>query len=174
MSDPFLGEIRMVGFNFAPHGWAFCNGQIMPIQQNTALFSLLGTMYGGNGTSTFGLPNLQGNVPLGQGQGPGLSDYVIGQTGGEPSVTLLNSELPQHNHLVAASSGVASSTEPAGNVLARSASGLTAYSSTGTVNTVLAPSLIGLAGGSQPHNNMMPSLTVNFCIALSGVFPARN
>lgn len=176
MSEPFLGEIRMMGFNFAPRGWAFCNGQLISIAQNTALFSLLGTFYGGNGQTNYALPNLQGLLPMHQGAGPGLTPRDLGETGGSYNVTLLQSEMPAHTHSVNASSAPASSTEPGGNVLARSSDGLTAYNSTGTTTNaqVLDASVVTVTGGSQPHSNMMPSLTLNFCIALQGVFPSRN
>lgn len=171
MSEPFLGEIRMFGFNFAPTGWAMCNGQLVPIAQNTALFSLLGTFYGGNGTSTFALPDLQGRVGIHQGQGTGLSPYVIGQVGGAESETLTQSQMPQHSHAVVASNGGAGGTRPAGSVLARTATDIYAASPDGTT---MNPGMIGIAGGSQPFGIIQPYLCVNFCIALQGIFPSRS
>ncbi len=175
MSNPFLAEIRIFGFNFAPHGWAFCAGQTLAISQNTALFSLLGTTYGGNGTSSFALPDLRGRGALHSGQGPGLSNYVLGQFGGTENVTLLTSEIPQHSHALAASSSLATVSTPASDTtLARSSGGLLAYDGTATPGTALSPQAVSVSGGSQPHNNLMPYLAVNFCIAMSGIFPARN
>jgi microcystin-dependent protein len=179
MTDQFLAEIRVFPFNFAPIGWAQCNGQILSIAQNAALFSLLGTNYGGNGTSTFGLPNLQGCVPLDQGQGPGLSPYSVGQSGGSPSVTLLTTEMASHSHSLNADREVASSANPSGAIYMRghytsTTSGAilayTAQAPTTPMNT----SAIGFVGGNQPHNNLMPYLTLNFCIALQGIFPPRS
>ncbi|HSB09843.1 MAG TPA: tail fiber protein [Blastocatellia bacterium] len=175
MSDPFVAEIRMFGFNFAPKGWALCNGQLLPISQNTALFSLLGTTYGGDGKSTFGLPNLQGNVPLHQGQGAGLSDRFLGETGGSSNVTLIGTELPLHSHTVNCNSVAGSLPNPQNNLWSplpgRTPANL--YFTT-PANTTMSPQAIGVSGGSQPHNNMSPYLVVNFCIAMQGVFPARN
>jgi microcystin-dependent protein len=173
MADPFVAEIRMFAGNFAPTGWALCNGQLMPISQNTALFSLLGTTYGGDGKSTFALPDLQGCAPLHPGQGSGLSLYDLGQQGGSENVTLLQSEMPSHNHPVvvrpsgqAPPGGVAT-----GNVGARSNS--RPYNPDAP-NAIMDPSTgLVIAGGSLPHNNMMPYLTVTFIIALQGVFPPR-
>ena len=173
MADPFVAEIRIFGFNFAPKGWAFCDGQILPISQNTALFSLLGTTYGGDGRSTFALPDLQGNVPLHPGQGSGLSLYDLGEQGGAQFVTLLESEIPSHTHVMRASSDPSDIQQPTtARSLARSQPGF-AYISGQTPNTTLAPQALAPAGGSLPHNNMMPYLTLNFCIALQGVFPPR-
>jgi microcystin-dependent protein len=172
MSDPFVGEIRMFGGNFAPRGWALCNGQLLPISQNTALFSLLGTYYGGDGKTTFALPNLQGRVPLQQGQGPGLSDRVLGELGGEQAVTLLQSEMPAHNHTVGCDSGVGTVGPPTNGMWAAGGRGRpSAYSA--TPNTIMAPNALAIAGGSLPHNNMQPYLCVTFIIALQGVFPPR-
>jgi microcystin-dependent protein len=171
VTAPFLGEIRMFGFNFAPRGWALANGQIMPISQNTALFSLLGTTYGGNGTSTFALPDLQGRIPIHQGSGAGLSPYVIGEEGGSESVTLLASQMPTHNHPVQASSSPATTTRPHGAVPART--GADAYATTSD-GTVMNASMIGNAGSDLPVSIIQPFLTVNFCIALAGIFPSRN
>lgn len=173
MSDPFVAEIRIFPFNFAPKGWAFCDGQIMPISQNTALFSLLGTTYGGDGKTTFALPNLQGSAPVHQGQGPGLSNYFEGQTGGAETITLLQSELPAHAHQVIGASG-SGPTSPAGNTWG-SLPGRTPppeYAD-GSPN-VLMGNTLSPAGGGLPHNNMQPYLTLNFCIALQGIFPPRS
>jgi microcystin-dependent protein len=172
MSNPFVAEIRIFPFNFAPTGWAMCNGQLLPISQNTALFSLLGTSYGGDGKSTFGLPNLQGSAPLHQGQGPGLSSYFVGQAGGVETVTLLQTELPAHTHQASAVSGDGP-TSPVGNTWG-TAPGRTPPPMyvDGTPNVTMGNAL-SAAGGSQPHNNMQPYLTLNFCIALQGVFPPR-
>lgn len=171
MSEPFLGEIRVVGFNFAPRTWATCDGQLLPISQNTALFSLLGTYYGGNGQTNFALPNLQGRAPMAHGQGPGLTDRAIGESSGTANVTLLQSEMPSHTHLVNAQPSRADRANANLSALAASADSI--YSSTGT-GMVLDPTSVGLAGGSQPHNNMQPYLTLNFVIAMAGIFPARN
>jgi len=172
MSEPFLGEIRMVGFNFAPRGWALCNGQILPIAQNTALFSLLGTMYGGNGQTTFALPNLMGRAPLHFGQGAGLSNRSQGELAGEERHTLINTEMPAHNHLVNCNNEGATSARPAGQVPGPAGAN-TIYSATSDGNT-MNPQMVGQAGGNQPHNNMQPYLVVNFVIALEGIFPSRN
>jgi microcystin-dependent protein len=183
MSDQFLAEIRIFPFNFAPIGWAQCNGQIMSISQNTALFSLLGTNYGGNGQSTFGLPNFQGAVPINQGQGPGLSLYDVGQTGGSTNVTLLQNQIATHTHLVNADQDPATSNSPAGQIFMRGIwgtppadGGVALYSTLATGDTLSSFNLlaIGPAGGTQPHNNLMPYLALNFCIALSGIFPPRS
>lgn len=170
-TEPFIGQIKVFGFNFAPRFYALCNGQLLPISTNQALFSLLGTTYGGNGTTNFALPNLQGRAALHFGQGPGLSNYSQGQTGGEENHTLLQTEMPQHNHLAAASNNTADQTYPPGNLWANAGSG-PGFSSTGG-STMNLQSLAN-AGGSQPHNNMQPYLVVNYCIALSGLFPSRN
>jgi len=174
MADPFVAEIRIFPFQFAPKGWAFCAGQLLPISQNTALFSLLGTTYGGDGKSTFGLPNMQGNAPMHPGQGPGLSLHDLGETGGSQFVTLLQSEMPAHSHSVNANVNPANLAAPSPlRSFARSAPG-TAYKTTNQNLTNFAPEAIGPAGGDQPHNNMQPYLTLNFCIALQGVFPPRS
>ena len=172
MSDPFVAEIRIFGFNFAPTGWAQCDGQLLPISQNTALFSLLGTYYGGDGRSTFALPNLQGAAPLQAGQGPGLSLYDLGQSGGEDFVTLLASEMPAHNH------GMNASTVDNADAAIPSATATFAPSTGGALyqtsaNVQLAGQAIAPAGGGLPHNNDQPYLTLNYCIALQGVFPPR-
>lgn len=169
MSEPFIGEIRMFGFTFAPRGWANCSGQIMSIAQNTALFSLINTYYGGNGQTTFALPDMRGRVSVNQGQGPGLSPYSIGQTGGVESVTLNTNQMPMHNHLVSASSSPSNATRP-GNAFP---GGNGAYQ-TASDGTTMAPQMIGIAGGSQPHPNLQPYIAINFCIALEGIFPSRN
>jgi microcystin-dependent protein len=169
--DPFVAEIRIFPFNFAPKGWAFCDGQIMPLSQNTALFSLLGTTYGGDGKSNFALPNLQGNAPMHPGQGPGLSLHDLGESGGSETVTLLASEIPTHSHSLVASQGDASSQSPSSQLPATGI-GVGMYAAktglAGLNGNALTP-----AGGSQPHNNMMPYLTLNFCIALQGIYPPR-
>lgn len=168
----------MFGFNFPPKGWAFCNGQLLPISQNTALFSLLGTNYGGDGKSTFGLPNLQGQAATSQGQSPGTSDYFVGQTNGSQNVTLLQTELPQHNHGFVAQTATGTSPTANGNQLARAFTGVKTagftgnYLTTNAVNTGMVQAL-SITGSSFPHNNMQPYLTLNFCIAMQGVFPAR-
>jgi microcystin-dependent protein len=171
MSDPFVAEIRMFGFNFAPTGWAQCNGQLLPISQNTALFSLLGTFYGGDGKSTFALPNLEGSAPLNQGQGQGLSQYFLGQQSGVEFVTLLQSEMPLHTHSLSGSEEVVNEISPSTFFFG---SGETRYAAPNNLVPIGANSLgLAIAGGSLPHNNMMPYLVVNFCIAMQGVFPPR-
>ena len=172
MSEPFIGEIRMFGFNFAPQGWAQCNGQLLPIDQNPALFDLLGTTYGGDGRITFALPDLRSRVPVGQGQGPGLSSYAEGQAGGAESVTLAATQMPGHTHPVKASRSPAGSGQPEGRALARSASHI--YTAEPDTSTVMNADMLGDAGGSQPHDNIQPYLAVNFCIALNGIFPSRD
>ncbi len=170
--DPFVAEIRIFPFNFAPRGWAFCNGQILPISQNTALFSLLGTTYGGDGKSNFALPDLQGRAPMHPGQGPGLSLHDLGETGGSESVTLLESEIPSHAHTLRANViDVADTNVPSPAASFALSSGGTLYQP--NANVQLAPQALAPAGGSQPHNNLMPYLTMNFNIALQGVFPPR-
>ena len=175
MSNPFVAEIRIFPFNFAPKGWAFCDGQILPISQNTALFSLLGTTYGGDGKSNFALPNMQGNAPMHPGQGPGLSLHDLGETGGSDTVTLLESEVPSHPHALMATSDTADVEGPGPTVtLARSTGGFIYKMPASTPPlTPLGDNTIAPAGGDQPHNNLMPYLTLNFCIALQGVFPPR-
>src|SRR5687768_4799944 len=172
MADPFVAEIRIFPFNFAPRGWAFCDGQLLPLSQNTALFSLLGTTYGGNGKSNFALPDLQGSVPLHPGQGPGLSLYDLGEQSGTESVSLLQSEIPAHSHTMSAqiTPGTLGAPAPT-NGLARSVNG-NAYAPAADLVAKNAQ-VVGVSGGSLPHNNMMPYLTLNFCIALQGVFPPR-
>ena len=179
MSDQFVAEIRIFPFNFAPTGWAFCNGQLMPISQNTALFALLGTTYGGDGKSTFALPGLQGSVPMQPGQGQGLSLRTLGQIGGAETITLLQSEIPVHNHALTATTAVANTDQPNGAMLARGQfsfqgnSGAVPMYFNGAPDTQMAPQAIAPTGGSLPHSNMQPYLTLNFCIALQGEFPQR-
>ena len=180
MADPFVAEIRMFPFNFAPNGWAFCNGQLMPLSQNTALFALLGTTYGGDGKSTFALPNMQDNAPMQPGQGQGLSLRDLGEMSGVESITLLTSEIPFHTHLLSASDADATTNNPTGQYPAKglwdagtSAGVIGAYSDQSPGNAALAPQALSLAGGGLPHNNMQPYLTLNFCIALQGIFPQR-
>jgi microcystin-dependent protein len=173
MADPFVAEIRIFGFNFAPRGWAFCDGQLLPLSQNTALFSLLGTTYGGNGNSNFALPNLQGRAPMQPGQGPGLSARSLGESGGEENVTLLQSQIPAHQHTLNVVNDIGEDNGPGPTQgLARSTGGRL-YGASGTL-TPMNVSSLSPAGGSQPHNNMQPYLTMNFCIALQGVFPPRS
>lgn len=169
--DPFVAEIRIFPFNFAPKGWAFCDGQLLPLSQNTALFSLLGTTYGGNGKSNFALPDLQGRTPMHPGQGPGLSLHDLGQTGGSDTVTLLDSEIPSHTHTLVAATLNSQSTVPTNNSLGRG-NPVKVYA-TGTPGTAMDANSITPTGGDQPHNNMMPYLTMYFCIALQGVYPPR-
>jgi microcystin-dependent protein len=175
MTDPFLAEIRLFGGNFAPVGWALCDGQLMPISQNTALFSLLGTTYGGDGRTTFALPNLQGSSPTQQGQGSGLSPRSLGESGGEPTVTLLTSEIPAHTHGVKAVAALGTTNSPIGAAWAQAGVGrqLDTLYSTSAAPKQMSPSAIGVAGGSQAHNNMPPYLTITFLIALQGIFPQR-
>jgi microcystin-dependent protein len=172
MSDQFLGEIRIFPFNFAPYGWQQCNGQILPISQYTALFSLLGTYYGGNGTSNFALPNFQGNVPVHQGTGSGLSPYVLGEAGGSPTVTLLSSEVPAHSHSFSADPNSKKELTNVTNA-APAGAGSPAYS-TAAPNIIMAPGMLAPGAAPLPHNNMQAYLTLNFCIALQGIYPSRN
>ncbi|HEV2034159.1 MAG TPA: tail fiber protein [Candidatus Dormibacteraeota bacterium] len=177
MSDQFVAEIRMFAGNFAPTGWAMCNGQLLPISQNTALFSLLGTQYGGNGTSTFALPNLMGAAPMHFGQGPGLSIRNIGDSGGSPAVTLLTTEIPSHTHsAMGFSTSKADQTSPLNHAWSKAQSGrqpLTMYSATPGTSPAMSAAALGNVGGS-PHNNLMPYQTLNFIIALQGIFPPRS
>jgi microcystin-dependent protein len=176
MSNPFLAEIRIFTGNFAPKGWALCDGQLMSISQNTALFSLLGTTYGGNGTSNFALPNLQGCAPMQAGQGPGLSLRDLGETSGEQTVTLLQTEMPAHSHVVQADPNPVGLPSPIGNTWGAILRGLgSAYTASVPANNVqMNPFATSIAGGNQPHNNMPPFLGLTFIIALQGVFPARS
>jgi microcystin-dependent protein len=175
MSNPFLAEIRIFTGNFAPKGWALCDGQLMPISQNTALFSLLGTTYGGNGTSNFALPNLQGCAPMQAGQGPGLTLRDLGETAGEQTVTLLQTEMPAHSHTAQGSTG-SDQGSPAVNAWASGTkfTGVNVYApSNAQTNVQMNPFALSIAGGNLPHNNMQPFLGLTFIIALQGVFPAR-
>lgn len=169
MSSPFLGMIIIVPYNFAPRGWAFCQGQTLSISQNTALFSLLGTTYGGNGQTTFNLPDLRGRVSVSSGQGPGLSNYDLGEVTGVESVTLIQTQLPAHNHLVGVNNGDATSSKPSNRVLAAGGGYADAADGSTMLNTA-----VGNTGGGQPHTNLQPLLTLNYCIALQGIFPSRN
>lgn len=168
MSEPFLGEIRTFGGNFAPTGWAPCDGRLLPIQQYTALFSLLGTTYGGDGKVTFALPDLQGRAPMHWGDGPGLTPRRIGESAGSATVTLLQTEMPAHTHAGGASLSSSSSLSPSGNVL-----GDAALYAAPPFTTMMSPMAVGVTGGSQPHENRMPYLGVTFIIALQGIFPSR-
>lgn len=176
MSNPFLGEIRMAGFNFAPRGWAFCNGQPLPISNYSALYALIGTTYGGDGQTTFGLPDLQGRSPVGQGNGPGLTPTVIGQVYGQESVTLTTGQIPGHSHSVKgqAGPGLATTADPTGGLWASQASTTDQPYSTGAPDTTMSGQGVANAGGGQPHENRPPYLVVNFVIALEGIFPSRN
>jgi microcystin-dependent protein len=173
MADPFVAEIRIFPFNFAPKGWAWCDGQLLPLSQNTALFSLLGTTYGGNGKSNFALPDLQGRAPMHPGQGPGLSLHDLGETGGSETVSLLESEIPAHAHTMRAAVDPANAQIPNPSVTLARSSGGSAYSTTTSGLVPMALETLAPAGGDQPHNNLQPYLTFYFCIALQGVFPPR-
>jgi microcystin-dependent protein len=183
MSQVFIGQVMLFGGNFAPKGFALCNGQLLPIAQNTALFSLLGTNYGGDGKSTFALPDLQGRAVVGQGKGPGLSAYTIGETTGTPNVTLTTLELPAHNHSFVALTGGGTGAASTNNLLAQAVPSGTkqqGYSATfyspippGNSSTALSPLAVGMTGGNQPHENMQPYLTITMVIAMQGVFPSR-
>ncbi len=172
MSEPFVGEIRVFGFNFPPIGWSSCAGQLLPISQNTALFSILGTNFGGDGRTNFALPNFQGKVPLHVGTGNGLSPRVIGETGGVAQVTLSVAQMPAHTHAVNCNSGSGTSYGPANNVWASNAGGANEYAA--TANAAMAANALSAAGGGQPHNNLQPYLALNFCIALQGIYPSRS
>ena len=174
MSEPFIGEIRMVGFNFAPRGWALCDGQLLAIAQNTALFSLLGTTYGGDGRTTFGLPDLRGRIAMHQGSGPGLSSRRIGDKFGQESVVLTANQMPAHAHAAQASSGSGNANSPIGRVWSKDAGVQSATYSGNAPDGVMAANAIANAGGGQPHDNMPPVLVVNFVIALVGLFPSRS
>lgn len=174
MADPFVAEIRIFPFNFAPKGWAWCDGQLLPLSQNTALFSLLGTTYGGNGKSNFALPDLQGRAPMFWGQGPGLSLHDIGETGGSETVSLLESEIPSHPHSMRVSTDPADNNVPNGRMIAKSGGrGNNMFIPTTSPLNPMNDQTLAPAGGDQPHNNMQPYLTLYFCIALQGVFPPR-
>lgn len=175
MSDPYVGQLLLAGFNFAPVGWQLAAGQLLPISQNTALFSLFGTNFGGDGRSTFALPNLQGFIANGQGQGPGLQPYLVGDTGGTTTVTLTQSENPIHTHAPSALGGTRVSgqlTQPSGAIFS-TAAGSTPYAPATTLNQQLSATAIGSSGGSQPHNNMMPYLCLNWLVSMQGVYPPR-
>lgn len=169
--DAFIGEIRIFAGNYAPQYWAFCNGQLLPIAQNPALFSILGVMYGGDGRTTFALPNLNGRVPIGFGAGPGLTPRTQGQIGGSETVTLLQSEMPTHTHALGVQSTRGTSVDPSNGVLAGSSIRDRQYAP--TANTTMSPQALAPTGGSQPHNNLPPVLSLSFIIALQGEFPLR-
>jgi len=179
--DPFLGQINLFGCNFAPRGWSMCQGQVMSIAQNTALFSLLGTNFGGNGTTTFLLPDLQGRAPIGFGQGPGLSNYTIGERSGAESAPVAAVSYPAHSHTLFAAAGPGTTNAPSSMIEAEGQTGgrggtinLALYSASGTPTSLAAAALTAATGGNQPHNNIQPYLALNFCIALQGIFPSRN
>jgi microcystin-dependent protein len=174
MAEPFVGEIRMFGFNFAPTGWALCNGQTLSISQNEALFSLLGTTYGGNGTSNFNLPNLQSRVPVHQGQGSGLSTYILGEVTGAEAVSLTSSQMPVHSHSVACSTNGGNQASPASGVPAVESTGTSLDYTNAAPNNTMSTGMIGNAGSGAAHPNIQPVLCLNFCIALQGIFPSRN
>ena len=174
MSDPFLGEITMVGFNFAPRGWALCDGQLLPISQNTALFALLGTTYGGDGRTSFGLPDLRGRVPVHSGYGPGLSDRRLGEKSGAETVGLSQNQLPAHSHSLVCKNVQGNQPIPGGHSIAGDGTGMTADYHDQPPDTAMHASSIGNTGGNQAHANMQPYLCLNFCIALMGLFPSRN
>lgn len=176
MSDPYIGEVRIVGFNYAPTGWAFCNGQLLPISSNTALFSILGTTYGGNGTTNFGLPNFQDIAPMFWGQGAGLSDYAPGQAGGYPTISLLMSEMATHSHIAKASGNSGTTTSPANGLWALTGeprSEIPMYNNSPGSGPTMNVGALTPAGQSQAHNNLQPYLTLNFIIALQGIYPSR-
>lgn len=171
--EPYIGQLQLFGFNFAPKGWALCNGQLLSIMQYQALFSLISTTYGGDGRTTFALPDLRGRVPNGQGQGPGLSNYVMGQVAGTENVTLLSTQMPAHNHILMAFSDPGNVSNPQGALLASSGGTDPEYRTSGAI-TAMGQQGIGVSGGNQPHYNMQPYLTMNYCIATEGIFPSRN
>ncbi|HEX6608874.1 MAG TPA: tail fiber protein [Chloroflexia bacterium] len=172
MADPYLGEIRMFAGNFAPLGWAFCNGQLLPIAQYDALYAILGTTYGGDGQTTFALPDLRGRGPIHAGQGPGLSNHPQGEQGGTETVTLTVAQMPGHTHVPAASSAAGTSSHPTGAVWAASSTSDNQYAS--STKTPMNPGTVSAAGGNQPHDNLQPLLAINFIIALEGIFPSPN
>lgn len=177
MAEPYIGEIKMFGLNFAPRNWAFCNGQLMPIAQNTPLFAILGVTYGGNGQTTFALPDFRGRVPMFWGQGPGLSPYTLGEEAGIETETLTFNELAMHTHAIAATSDNATANRPGGNQLAAGVPATTAkaYAPTGgTLVDLATETVLPYQNAPQPHDNMQPFLPINFCIALQGAFPIRN
>ncbi|HSN77590.1 MAG TPA: tail fiber protein [Anaerolineae bacterium] len=171
-ATPYIGQIMAFGGNFAPQGWALCDGSLLPISQYETLFSLIGTTYGGDGQNTFALPDLRGRVPLHQGQGPGLSSYSLGQSGGAEAVTLTTGQLPAHSHPAQGHSGAGDTPNPAGAVWAGSPNNI--YTAGATANTAMAATSISASGGSQPHNNMLPYLTLTFCIATEGIYPSQS
>jgi microcystin-dependent protein len=173
MSDPFVAEIRVFGFNFAPKGWALCDGTVLKISQNTALFSLLGTMYGGDGRTTFALPDLRGRAPMNYGNGAGLTPRAEGEVGGEPSVTLIPHEMPTHNHFVQSVADDADLQAPDPTAGLAKSLNATLYNTSFDNHGFMDTNTVGFTGGNQPHNNMQPYLALNFCIALQGIFPAR-
>ncbi len=172
MAEPFIAEIRIFPFNYPPRGWAWCDGQLLPISQNTALFSLIGTTYGGDGKSNFGLPNLQGRAAMHSGHGPGLSTRSVGESGGTAAVTIRQNEMPAHTHTLQSNAGPANRTTPTGNSIAR-ADGAAVYAPGGPTNATLAAEALPATGGEQPHNNLQPYLTCYFNIALVGIYPPR-
>ena len=176
MSTPFLGEIRMFGFGRTPSGWQACDGSLLPISEYSDLFILLGTTYGGDGTETFGVPDLRGRVPLHQGQGPGLSARIIGQVDGTETVTLVPTQMPAHTHPLLATSAAATALTPGVATLPGAVSGDTFYVTdiTGATSAAMSAQSTGLAGGSQPHDNLMPTLTVQYCIAVAGIYPQQS
>jgi len=174
MADVFLGSLMLVPYNFPPRNYAFCQGQLLTIASNSALFALLGTTYGGNGTTTFGLPNLQGRLAVGQGQGPGLSAYTIGETGGTETVTLNTQQTPPHQHGIMATAAPAAQSNAANDGLARTTASTDIYSNAQTPLAPMNAGLVGIVGNGQPHNNMMPYTTLNWIIALQGIFPPRS
>lgn len=174
MSEPFIGQMMIVGFNFAPKGWALCDGQLLPIAQNTALFSLLGTTYGGDGRTTFALPDMRGRSPIEPGRGPGLSIYTWGEEGGTEDVTLTLSQLPVHNHQMSAYNQVGNAFSPSNATWAEDAAATAITYSTEDPNVPMSMSAIGNTGGSQPHTNIQPYLAMYFCIALVGLYPSRS
>lgn len=175
MSTPFVGEIRMFGFNRVPNGWEACDGHLLPISQYDVLFALIGTTYGGDGVTTFAVPDLRGRLPIHQGQGPGLSNYVIGQVSGTETVTLIPTQMPAHTHNVQATSAAVTATTPGNTVMPGAVSGDTMYATdiTGLTGLSTAPQSVTAGGGSQPHENCMPTLTVQYCIASAGIFPSQ-
>jgi len=174
VSEPFIGQIMMFAGNFAPRGWAFCEGQLLSVAQNTALYSILGTTYGGNGQTTFALPDLRGRLPMQPGQGPGLSPRTLGEQGGSESVTLISSQMPAHNHTLNVSSQQGDTETPVGTVLAADNTATITNYRAAPIDGTMNPSAIGVAGGTQPHNNMSPFLCINFIIALEGIYPSRS
>lgn len=172
--EPFIGQIILFAGNFAPRGWALCDGQLLPISQNQALFSILGTTYGGDGRTTFGLPDLRGRVPVHQGHGPGLSDYHLGQKGGIETVTLTAAQMPPHAHSLHANENPGDSPDPAGAAISDSKGRDRDFQKSGEVNVTMSASSIGSTGGNQPHENRQPYLAVNYIIALQGIYPSRS